>query len=442
MTTSFFDQFGDELISPSNRMSIVKPSKAFVGKEVILLYFSAHWCPPQRQFTPTLIKLYHKIQRRHPHKRFEVVFCSLDYDRKNYHEHIKDMPWLCMPFQSALSRQMAKQYKAKGIPYLVIIDGRNHSVITTDGLSEIRNDQNGINFPWKPMTFQQIWPNKILTPASSLWKSSSSLWKSSTSRKTIDSSTLKDKYLMLYFSAHWCPPCRRLTTPRLSEFYTKMKANRDDFELVFISSDRNERSFREYFNTMTFCALPYILRETYKELVKIYQVKTIPTLVMLGPMQKNGQRPVINPNIRGFLDDGDTDAIQKEFPFHVPQYGSITRAALNDEKCVLLFHENGSRKEQAKVKEVIKQLATEIYNTKNNNDGDNMKFYWSLEHGVIGAKVRSILNMPSALISTIPAMILLDIPNNGAYYVSSETEISVESITQFIQSPGKRWQID
>ena len=31
---------------------------------------------------------------------------------------------------------------------------------------------------------------------------------------------LKDKYVALYFSAHWCPPCRGFT-PKLSEWYSK-----------------------------------------------------------------------------------------------------------------------------------------------------------------------------------------------------------------------------
>jgi len=55
---------------------------------------------------------------------------------------------------------------------------------------------------------------------------------------------------MLYFSAHWCPPCRKFT-PVLSEAYTKLKAERDDFELVFVSSDRDQEGFDEYFGEMT-----------------------------------------------------------------------------------------------------------------------------------------------------------------------------------------------
>ena len=51
------------------------------------------------------------------------------------------------------------------------------------------------------------------------------------------------KYKLLYFSAHWCPPCRGFT-PELAKTYAKLKADGKDFELVFISSDRSEDGFK------------------------------------------------------------------------------------------------------------------------------------------------------------------------------------------------------
>ena len=42
----------------------------------------------------------------------------------------------------------------------------------------------------------------------------------------------------LYFSAHWCPPCR-MYTPKLAEQYAKLVAAGKPFEIVFVSSDRD-----------------------------------------------------------------------------------------------------------------------------------------------------------------------------------------------------------
>jgi nucleoredoxin len=74
---------------------------------------------------------------------------------------------------------------------------------------------------------------------------------------------LKGKVIGLYFSAHWCPPCRGFT-PKLCEWYANFKKThekKDDFELVFVSSDRDEQSFKEYHNEMNFWAVPFANRD-------------------------------------------------------------------------------------------------------------------------------------------------------------------------------------
>ena len=63
------------------------------------------------------------------------------------------------------------------------------------------------------------------------------------------------KTVGLYFSAHWCPPCRGFT-PKLAEFYKKHHGEKK-FEIVFVSSDKNEHEFQEYYGQMPWLALPY-----------------------------------------------------------------------------------------------------------------------------------------------------------------------------------------
>jgi len=86
------------------------------------------------------------------------------------------------------------------------------------------------------------------------------------------------KKVAIYFSAHWCPPCRGFT-PVLKAAYEKGHA---DIEVVFVSSDRDEASFKEYYGEMAdYLALPYSQREAKEELAKKFGVRGIPMLVVL-----------------------------------------------------------------------------------------------------------------------------------------------------------------
>jgi len=94
---------------------------------------------------------------------------------------------------------------------------------------------------------------------------------------------LEGKHVMIYFSAHWCPPCRGFT-PQLAKFYTDFKeSNKVPFEIVFASSDRDESSFNEYYETMPWVALPFSDRDAKDKLSSKFKVSGIPTLVVLDP---------------------------------------------------------------------------------------------------------------------------------------------------------------
>ena len=67
------------------------------------------------------------------------------------------------------------------------------------------------------------------------------------------------KTVGIYFSAHWCPPCRSFT-PKLAEFYKNLHAEKN-FEIVFVSSDKKEDEFRGYYEEMPWLALPFCDRD-------------------------------------------------------------------------------------------------------------------------------------------------------------------------------------
>merc|ERR1719235_739898 len=99
-----------------------------------------------------------------------------------------------------------------------------------------------------------------------------------------DAVTLSDamkgkKALALYFSAHWCPPCRGFT-PKLAEWYKKDLSSKG-LEVVFVSSDRDEGSFKEYFAEQPWLALKYADRKRKEQLSTLFGVNGIPSLCIV-----------------------------------------------------------------------------------------------------------------------------------------------------------------
>lgn len=418
----FISQFGDTLINPSNDRSTSTPSDSLAGKKFIMLYFSAHWCPPCRKFTPQLITFYNKL-RADDSNSVELVFCSFDRQKTEYEEYTSDMPWLCMPFESKESKTMGTKYKANGIPHLVVVDATTGDVITYEGSSEVREDPDGEKFPWFPKSLKEI-----LTPEIRIQTSTGV----GDDTATMEYASLKDKYLMLYFSAHWCPPCQKFT-PVLSKAYTKLKSERDDFELVFVSSDRDETAFDKYFKEMTFCALPYKHRDTKAELSKKYEVNGIPKLIMLGPVtdDETGEREIINPSLNGVITAGDFS----EFPFYPKNYGSVDEMDNpNKSKILIVFHEGGDDDEQQGVTSVVKEVAGKM-----KESGEVAQFLWALSTEGLGSRVREFVKLKD--VTSDPLMLLLDLPDSNAYYKCDSKDITVENIMEFIKSPGDRQQI-
>ncbi|GFN95641.1 nucleoredoxin-like [Plakobranchus ocellatus] len=84
----------------------------------------------------------------------------------------------------------------------------------------------------------------------------------------------------IYFSAHWCPPCR-MFTPALGDYYNKLRSSGKKFEIVFVSSDRDEGAAAEYFGSMPWLMVPFADRQRKDTLASKYSVSGIPTLVLV-----------------------------------------------------------------------------------------------------------------------------------------------------------------
>lgn len=88
-------------------------------------------------------------------------------------------------------------------------------------------------------------------------------------------------FLLLFFSAHWCGPCR-LFKHQLQKFYTEANQSRKLVEVVFVSCDQDAESFEAYFATMPWLAVDYQEKGQRERLGKEFNVTCIPKLVLIS----------------------------------------------------------------------------------------------------------------------------------------------------------------
>ena len=117
-----------------------------LDKKIIALYFSAHWCPPCRAFTPILIEAYNAAQSKG--LPFDLVFVSSDSDQKSFDSYYGTHPWKAIPFSNEEARQSAgEKFGVTGIPMLVVLNS-DGSVVSSEGRREITANKVGAIETW------------------------------------------------------------------------------------------------------------------------------------------------------------------------------------------------------------------------------------------------------------------------------------------------------
>jgi thiol-disulfide isomerase/thioredoxin len=86
-----------------------------------------------------------------------------------------------------------------------------------------------------------------------------------------DGSELEKKKLIgLYYSAHWCGPCRKFT-PQLVEYYNRVAPAHPEFEIIFVSADRSRFAWETYIQETK---MPWLAID-YDQLADMTGVKTL-----------------------------------------------------------------------------------------------------------------------------------------------------------------------
>eukprot|EP00408_Alexandrium_pacificum_P034252 CAMPEP_0171270312 /NCGR_PEP_ID=MMETSP0790-20130122/60643_1 /TAXON_ID=2925 /ORGANISM="Alexandrium catenella, Strain OF101" /LENGTH=428 /DNA_ID=CAMNT_0011739143 /DNA_START=78 /DNA_END=1364 /DNA_ORIENTATION=- len=414
---AFKELFGDKLQSKDGT---VDTESALGGKTAIFVYFSAHWCPPCRGFTPKLVEFHNK---HFGGKGFETVFVSSDKSSEQFDEYYGEMPWLALPFaKSDVKAALSKKYKVQGIPSLVILspDGK---VITKDGRSKImENFDDCKGFPWVPKSLQELLGDAFVKQDGS----------------TVGKEAIVGKTLGLYFSAHWCPPCRGFT-PKLKEFYAAYKAKEPNFEIIFVSSDKSESEAMDYFKNDhgDYLCLPYSKRDEKAEISSMFGVEGIPSFVVLGPDGKT-----LNASGRGKVMAG-ADAVVSQ-GWEAPAVGDMAEGPeaggtdINECPTIVVMCEGVDTAVQQAIFDAMAPLAKKYIEEGKKSDEDPKYIFLIAKGGGPMDQLKGLTTKAAGddikKMEGKPVMLLFDIPDQGGFYLAPEQELTTANIEAFIKS--------
>ena len=123
---------GKKLLTHSGEL--VDADTALAGKKVIACYFSAHWCPPCRQFTPKLKEFYEKLGG----SPLAIIFVSSDQNEQSMKDYFASQAdYLAVPFgDKKLSEALTSACSVEGIPTLAVVD-KNGKMLHGNGRGDV-----------------------------------------------------------------------------------------------------------------------------------------------------------------------------------------------------------------------------------------------------------------------------------------------------------------
>ncbi|CAK9828084.1 nxn [Anthophora retusa] len=364
------------------------------------------------------------VRGKERRKKFEVVHVVLwsnvadvfDFE-ESFRAHISDLPWLAVPnLDYERKTRLTRRYRIKaGVPTLILLDGSNGSVITRGGVERTIGDPNGAEFPWKPPHPKAALEDGPLLPCGSR-----------ESNEPMLHEELRHCFKGVYFSAHWCPPCKAFT-PQLVDTYQRIRERGHDFEVIFVSSDRSEESYNVYIETMPWLRIPFSQEDRRRKLARALDVQAIPTLVILDPRDN-----IVTLDGRAELIE-DPEGLN--FPWTSRLVNILTEkyaTSLHDAPAIILFVE-GEDCEIQFAESVLLPAAQAYgkdrpdYDPNYDDPDDILQFYIALD-----CETSDILREFVGLDDAVPLLTAIDIPR-GVYVVMEDgAEITVDSVQQFV----------
>ena len=242
---------------------IVDLVKHFSGKTVII-YVGLNSDEDCKIYNPILVEYYNK---NHELKNFDVVFASWSPIQADIDEAYEDMPWLVLPINSLKNKMVnivkkftkfkftslylkqghiVNEFEVYFLPTLIFLNAdtgelyeKRNSFI--DLLSNANKDK--VKFIFSSKTVACINGSTV-----------------NQNGELIDlKKHLNDKTAALYFASDSCE-LNKTVLSVLVDYYNKHHENKK-FEIIFISSDKDENDFQTLYKQMPWLALSYNERD-------------------------------------------------------------------------------------------------------------------------------------------------------------------------------------
>ncbi|CAE7732318.1 nxn [Symbiodinium pilosum] len=125
---AFVQSYGLKLVDRSGKDF---DAQQLATSDVVALYFSAHWCPPCRGFTPLLKKFYETLQSL-GEQSLKIIFVSSDRSEKDMWQYMYEShgDWLALKYDcTELKDRLSRQFQVSGIPQLIVLDSLGRQAV-------------------------------------------------------------------------------------------------------------------------------------------------------------------------------------------------------------------------------------------------------------------------------------------------------------------------
>ncbi|KAK8809821.1 hypothetical protein WA158_000764 [Blastocystis sp. Blastoise] len=389
----FSSILGSVLVNNTKTVETSSINGKYVG-----LYFCATWCGTCRQFSTIITKAYQICQKNK--QPFELVVISRDVTKDNFDLLMSKFPWYAIPYENEnLREQLCKMYSVVSLPFLVMINPEGE-IINLNARQFMTQDL--FAFPWKELSIYEH-----LSPY--------------LRRKfeKVDVSTIKNKCLILLFTASWSNASHKFTTKLLS-IYNTLKDQGKEFEVVMCCGDKKQVDYDNYISTFPWLNIGFNCKEL-RPLIAKYNISGYPSCVIFD---KDGIMCQING-----LDSILAEDALENYPWLPRPVLDVNNdpEGINNYPSVVLLCDKKDAVSDEEIKDKIDLLKQVGENSIKNKEYFRLKYFYADKNESVAQQIRHLTH-----ITTCPALLLLHLPDRGSYYLPTSNDITYDSINTLV----------